>query len=165
MANGLPYVVQPSHTCMVHVQTPRLNLFLKLCWTHFSNKQIELLYIAKKLSNSEKLYHQMQWLECYTKARLSFSGGPHAPVNMADSMGSAGSWTVSGSKEVMEVPKNFKDLQKLGVRNVVQCTKQTCHFLHFSTHIHFHTTRGIGPQAKPETHLLSTLPGFRVIGK
>ena len=24
--------------------------------------------------------------ECYTKARLSFSGGPHAPVNMADKM-------------------------------------------------------------------------------
>ena len=33
-----------------------------------------------------------------TKARLSFSGGPHAPVNMAESMENAGSWTVSGSK-------------------------------------------------------------------
>ena len=51
-----------------------------------------------------------------TKARLSFSGGPHAPVNMADSMENAGSWTVSGSKEAMEVPKSFKDLrQELGV--------------------------------------------------
>ena len=45
-----------------------------------------------------------------TKARLSFSVGPHAPVNMADSMENAGSWTVPGSKEAMEVPKNFKDL-------------------------------------------------------
>ena len=34
---------------------------------------------------------------------------------MADSMENAGSWTVSGSKEVMEVPKNFKDLQKLSI--------------------------------------------------
>ena len=54
--------------------------------------------------------------ELGAKARLSFSGGPHAPVNMADSMENAGSWTVSGSKEAMEVPKNFKDLRKLGVR-------------------------------------------------
>ena len=44
-----------------------------------------------------------------TKARLSFSGGPHAPVNMADSMENAGSSTVSGFKKAMEVPKNFKD--------------------------------------------------------
>ena len=55
-----------------------------------------------------------------TKARLSFSGGPHAPVNMADSMENAGSWTVSGSKEAMEVLKNFKDLRKLGLRNIAQ---------------------------------------------
>ena len=54
------------------------------------------------------------------KARLTFSGGPHAPVNMADSMENAGSWTVSGSKEAIEVPKNFKDLRKLGVRNIAQ---------------------------------------------
>ena len=51
------------------------------------------------------------------KARLSFSVGPHAPINMADSMENAGSWIVSGSKEAMEVPKNFKDLTKRGVRN------------------------------------------------
>ena len=43
-----------------------------------------------------------------TKARLSFSGGPLAPVNMADSMENAG------------VPKNSKYLQKHGVRNVAQ---------------------------------------------
>ena len=35
-------------------------------------------------------------------------------------MENAGSWTVSGSKETMEVPKNFKDLRKLGVRNIAQ---------------------------------------------
>ena len=61
--------------------------------------------------------------KCCTKARLSFSGGLHAPVNMVDSMENAGSWTVSGPKEVMEVPKNFKDLRKLGVRNIAQRSK------------------------------------------
>ena len=54
------------------------------------------------------------------KARLSFSDGPHAPVNMADSMENGGSWTVSGSKEAVEVPKNFKDLRKLGAQNIAQ---------------------------------------------
>ena len=52
------------------------------------------------------------------KARLSFSGGPHASANMADSMENADSWTVSGSKEAMEVLKCFKNLRKLGVRNI-----------------------------------------------
>ena len=32
----------------------------------------------------------------------------------------AGSWTVSGFKEALEVPKNFKDFPKLGVRNIAQ---------------------------------------------
>ena len=45
-----------------------------------------------------------------TKVRLSFSGGPLPPVNMADSMENAGSLTVSGSKEAMEVLKDVKDL-------------------------------------------------------
>ena len=58
-----------------------------------------------------------------TKARLHF-----ALVNMADSMENAGSWTVSGSKEAMEVPKNFKDFGKLGARNIAQ------YFLRFSPH-------------------------------
>ena len=49
--------------------------------------------------------------ESGTKARLIFSGGPHAPANMADRMENAGSWTVSGSREAIEVPKNFKDLR------------------------------------------------------
>ena len=66
------------------------------------------------------------------KARLSFSGGPHAPVNMADSMENAGSWTVSGSKEAMEVPKNSKNLQKLGIQNIAQCSNCviSCIFFH-----------------------------------
>ena len=55
-----------------------------------------------------------------TKARLSLSGGPHAPVNMADSMQNAGSSTISGSKEAMEVSKNSNDLRKLGARNIGQ---------------------------------------------
>ena len=54
-----------------------------------------------------------------TKARLNFSGGPHAPVNMADSMENDGSSTITLSRETM-VPKNFKDLRKLGVRNIAQ---------------------------------------------
>ena len=68
------------------------------------------------------------------KARLNFSGGPHPPVNMADSMENAGSWTVSWSKEAMGVPKNFKDLLKLGIQNRAQ---QMCHFF---TTIHFFYT-------------------------
>ena len=39
---------------------------------------------------------------------------------MADSTENAGSSTVSGSKEAMEVPKNFKDLRKRSVRNIAQ---------------------------------------------
>ena len=35
-------------------------------------------------------------------------------------MENAGSWTVSGSKEAMGVPRNFKDLRKLGVQNIAQ---------------------------------------------
>ena len=58
-----------------------------------------------------------------TRVRLSFSGGPHAPVNMADSMENVGSLTVSGSKEVMELPENLKALQKLDVQNIVQRSK------------------------------------------
>ena len=46
------------------------------------------------------------------KLGFSFSGKPHAPVNMVDSMQNAGSLTVSGYKEAMEVPKNFKASQK-----------------------------------------------------
>ena len=56
------------------------------------------------------------------RARLSFSVGPHAPVNMADSMENAGSWTVSGSKEAMEVPKNFTKTWRTKY-SAVQCSK------------------------------------------
>ena len=35
---------------------------------------------------------------------------------------------ISGSKEAMEVPKNFKDLRKLGVRNIAQQKFPECHF-------------------------------------
>ena len=54
----------------------------------------------------------IRMFEGSAKVRLSFSGKPHAPINKADSMENAGSMTsvVSGSKEVMEVLKNFKDL-------------------------------------------------------
>ena len=62
--------------------------------------------------------HRM--FECSAKVRLSFSGGPHASVNMADSMENASKSTVPGSKEAMEVPKNFKNFQKLGLQNIAQ---------------------------------------------
>ena len=87
--------------------------------------------------------------ECGTKARLSFSGGPHAPVNMADSMENDSSWTVSGSKEAMEVLKNFKDLLKLGVCNIAQYSTAFLCFFHL-LYIHFfhiipHVYRDVWP--------------------
>ena len=42
----------------------------------------------------------------YQSEAYSFFGGPHAPVSMVDSIENAGSWTDSGSKETIEVPKN-----------------------------------------------------------
>ena len=54
-----------------------------------------------------------------TKARLSFSSGPHAPANMANSM----EMPVVGlflDPETMEIQKNFKDLRKFSVRNIAQ---------------------------------------------
>ena len=63
-------------------------------------------YLLAKFWNAISEFHQhAQKVRARTKARLSFSGGPHAPVNMADSMENAGSWTVSGSKEAMKVPR------------------------------------------------------------
>ena len=52
------------------------------------------------------------------------------------------SWTVFGSKEAMEVLKNFKDLQKLGVRNVAQYSAENVPYpvLFCSTSIHFFHT-------------------------
>ena len=53
-----------------------------------------------------------------TKARLSFSGGPHAPVNMTDSVENAGSFdyfVLHGSKITMEVHKNFKDFKNFKI--------------------------------------------------
>ena len=37
---------------------------------------------------------------------------------LADSMKNVNSLTVSGSKEALEVPKNFNDLRKLGTLNI-----------------------------------------------
>ena len=73
-------------------------------------------------------------------------------------MYNAGSWTVSGSKEAMEVPKNFKDLRKLGLRNIAQYSAANVPFpaFSFSTDIHFfhtvrHVYRSVWParEAKP----------------
>ena len=107
-----------------------------------------------------------------TRARLSLSGGPHAPVNMADSMENAGSWTVSGSKEAMEVPKNFKDLRKLGVRNIAQYSAANVPFPAFfpptftSSMLSTMFTGACGPSEKvslalaPRSHVLRMIVKF-----
>ena len=46
-------------------------------------------------------------------------------------MENASSWTVSGSKEAMEVLKNFKDLQKIDVQNIVQYSAAKVQFAAF----------------------------------
>ena len=86
--------------------------------------------------------------ECGTKARLSFSGRPHAPVNMTDSMANVGSWTVlwiqrgDGSPEV---------LQGFGIRNIAQYSAANTPFpAFFSPFIHFfHTIRHVYRSAWP----------------
>ena len=96
-------------------------------------------------------------IERCTKARLSFSGGPHT-VNMADSIENAGSWTVSGSREAMSVPKNFKDLRKLRVRNIAQYNAAQVPFpAFFPTDIHFfhtirHVYRSMWPAREAKSH-------------
>ena len=79
-----------------------------------------------------------------TKARLSFSGGPHAPVNMANSMENVGSWTVSGSRGDGST-ENFKDLRKRGVRNIAQYSAANVPFPAFflSDILFFHTIRHV----------------------
>ena len=61
---------------------------------------------------------------------------------MANSIYNAGSWTVFGFREAMEVPKNFKVLPKLGV---AQYSAANAPFpALFSTDIHFfHTIRHV----------------------
>ena len=72
-----------------------------------------------------------------TKARLSFSGGPHAPVNMAESMENAGNSTVSGSKEAMKDSKNSRICENLR-QNKAQYSAANAPFsVFFSTDIHF----------------------------
>ena len=76
-------------------------------------------------------------------------------------MENAGSWTVSGSKETMEVPKNFKDLQKRGVRNKAQYSAANVPFpaLFCSTGIHFfHTLRHIYGSVWPAKLSLALVP-------
>ena len=103
--------------------------------------------------------------ECGTKVRLSFSGGPHSPVNMADSMENAGSSIVPGSKEA-KVPKNFRDLRKRGVRNIAQCSGAKVPIMpfpaFFSNFIQFfHTVRHVywsaWPAREAKPHFGATL--------
>ena len=90
-----------------------------------------------------------------TRVRLGFSGEPHAPVNMADSMENAGSWTVSGSRGDGS-PEELQGFVKLGVWNIAQYSTANVPFPAFvSTDIHFHTIchvyRSVWPtrEAKP----------------
>ena len=110
--------------------------------------------------------HRVQWyntimrrmFERSTKGRFSFSGGPHDPVNIADSMENGGSWTVTGSTKAMEVP-NFKDLlQKTWHTkySAVKHMKRSIPSLLFSTRIRFfhslrYVYRSVWPvrEAKP----------------
>ena len=101
-----------------------------------------------------------------TKARLSFSGGPHAPVNVADSMENVGSWTVSGSKDAMEGPKNLMDLRKRGVQNIALYSgENVCRMpftAFFSSFIHFfqtirHVYRSVWPAREVKPRFGGTL--------
>ena len=88
-------------------------LHCKDMMTYFINFFLNPSVLAFPMMFHKPLYfhnHAQNVLRCGTKARLSFSGGPLPPVNMADSMENAGSLTVSGSKEAMEVLKDVKDL-------------------------------------------------------
>ena len=71
--------------------------------------------------------------------KLSFSGRPRTPVIMVDSMWNVSTLNVSGSKEVMEVLKNF-NLQKLDLQNIAQYSAANMPFPAFITTIHFFHT-------------------------
>ena len=67
-----------------------------------------------------------------TRVRLNFSGGPHTPVNMANSIENAGSWTVSGCKEGRKSQRTSRICEKLGIQNIAPYSAaNTCHFLRF----------------------------------
>ena len=74
-----------------------------------------------------------------TKVRLSFSGGPHAPLNMA--------WRMPVVRPFLDPKKRWspKDLRKLGVRNIAQCSAPNVPFSAcFSSDIYFfHTIRDV----------------------
>ena len=98
-----------------------------------------------------------------TTATLSFSGGPHAPVNIADNMENAGSWTISGSK----VPKSFKDLRKLSERNIAQYSTGNGFFppTFTSSILSAMFTGACGPPEKLSLALVSCLYVLRMIVK
>ena len=106
------------------------------------------------------------------KARLSFSGGPHAPVNMADSMQNGRyldcllllffcfCFFVFYLKKRWKSRRTSMICKNLACQIQRSTAQQTCHFLRFffSTDIHFyfpntirHVYRGVWParEAKP----------------
>ena len=86
----------------------------------------------------------MRRYECGTKARLSFSGGPHAPVNMADSMDCFWIQRDDGSAEELQ---GFAKTWRTKCNTVT--AQKTCHSLLSSTHIHFfHTIHHVYRVAK-----------------
>ena len=88
---------------------------------------------------TERLSTALKWGLASGSAVLTGACGSH-------SMEHAGSWTVSGSKEVMEVPNNFKDLQKLCSRNISRYSAANVPLPAFfsSADIHFfHTIRHV----------------------
>ena len=93
-----------------------------------------------------------------------------APVNMADSMENVSSWTVSGSKEGMEVSKDSKDLLKCGIQNIVQYSAANDPFPAFfpptftSIHTICHVYR-CGPPEKLSLALVAHSYILRIIAK
>ena len=88
---------------------------------------------------SEFHYHAHAQKLSSAAPKRGLAGGPHA-----------GRSAVSGSKEAKEVQKNFKDLRKLGVRNIVQYSA-TYVFLHRHSLLPYYPPRSEWPtrEAKP----------------
>ena len=78
-------------------------------------------------------------------------------------MANAGSWTVSVSKEAMKVPKNFKNLQKLGVQNIMQYSTANMRFPAFfpltfiSSRLICHVYRSVWPAREANPRIGATI--------
>ena len=107
-----------------------------------------------------------------TKARLSFPGGPHVPVNMVDSMEKPLVGLLLDSKRRWNSWRISRICENL-VYKIKRCTTHlTCHFLRFCffTNIHFfntirHVNRSMLPPDKLSLALVSRSYVLRMIVK